>query len=129
VDHKSVIDRTPAYVEQVWFAADLAILDVLLAATGGVIHEGLVPLPAPRALVARISHTVLHRGKFSAAFFNGKAALSGASSANVLGIRYPASAMQHNCMQADPGKTQERMILGQTLHAGMQSFGNSRHLP
>jgi len=32
-DHKFAVGRAPAYVEQVGFAADLAVLDVLLVAT------------------------------------------------------------------------------------------------
>ena len=115
MNHKSVIGRAPAYIEQVGFAADLAVLDVLLVATGGLIHEGLIPLPAPRALVARISNTVLHRGKFSAAFLNGKAASSNASLREPCwkpAYPYLTSAMQHNCMQAGLGKTQEKNGFG-----------------
>jgi hypothetical protein len=85
MNHKSAIGGAPAYIEQVGLAADLAVLDVLLVATGGFIHEGLVPLPTPRALIARISNTVLHREKFNAAFLNGKAASNNASSANRVG--------------------------------------------
>jgi hypothetical protein len=72
---------------------------------------------------------VLHKGKFSAAFLNGKAESRNASSANRVGspgIRHPP------CSTIVCGrvlvKRGERMVLGQTLHAGMQSFGNSRHL-
>jgi hypothetical protein len=72
MDLKFTIGRVPAYIEQVGFAADLAVFNVLLAASSGFIHKGLVPLPAPRTLVARISDTSLHSGSLERVFLKEK---------------------------------------------------------
>jgi hypothetical protein len=71
--------------------------------TCGFVHEGLVPLAAPRALVARISNTVLHRGKFSAAFLNGKAASSTPRPRTVLEIRVPGFSHESRQREGRPG--------------------------
>jgi hypothetical protein len=71
--------------------------------TCGFVHEGLVPLAAPRALVARISNTVLHRGKFSAAFLNRKAAASTPRPRTVLEIRVPGFSHESRQREGRPG--------------------------
>ena len=56
MDRKSAVGGVPTYIQQVGFAADLAVLHVLLAAACGFIHKGVVPLPTPRTLVSGFSH-------------------------------------------------------------------------
>jgi hypothetical protein len=50
MDHKGLVGGAPAYVEDVWLAADLTVFDVALVAAGGLIDDSLVPLPAACAL-------------------------------------------------------------------------------
>jgi hypothetical protein len=55
VDEETFVDWAPAYIEHVWLAADLAILDVLLSGAGRFIDGGFVPFATTGALVLRIS--------------------------------------------------------------------------
>jgi hypothetical protein len=50
MNEKALIGGAPAQVEQIWLAADLAVFDILLAAAGGFIDGGFVPLPTAGTL-------------------------------------------------------------------------------
>ena len=52
----SVVGGTPADVEQVGFAADLAVFNIALMLAGGFIDEGLVRFAAASALKRAFSH-------------------------------------------------------------------------
>ena len=56
-DEKALVGSAPAQVEDVRLAADLAILDVLLAAAGRFIHGSFVPLSTARHIGTQIQPT------------------------------------------------------------------------
>jgi hypothetical protein len=60
-NHKFLLDWIVLHAQQVWLAANLAILNVGLVATGGGVHRCLVPFATAGALESGIHVSIFDR--------------------------------------------------------------------
>ena len=58
-DHVLACRHVPAHLQDVWFAAYLAILNILLSHAGGRVYAGFVPLATSCALKSRCHDLLL----------------------------------------------------------------------